>query len=187
MLSSRTRAMWMGSTQQPAYVVKRVELCVADDGSASAHIAHCAQFVIGSAFCACSADRAAPLLPLSPHPLAPSTLSSLLSHPIPPPSTPHPRTTQKKRVGRGPGSGRGKTAGRGMNGQKARSGRNFYTGFEGGQTPLYIRMPKVGHNNGLRKPLDKVNVDKIESYVHQGKIDNTQTINLKRLYDSGEW
>ena len=88
-----------------------------------------------------------------------------------------------KRKARGIGGKGGKTAGRGTKGQRARN--TVPIGFEGGQTPLYIRMPKVGRNNGLAKPLDTVNLDKIESYVHQGKIDNTQTIKIKDLFDSG--
>lgn len=72
-----------------------------------------------------------------------------------------------------------------MNGQRARSGRNFYTGFEGGQTPLYIRMPKRGATNSLAKPLEALNLGKLESFIHSGKIDNTQPITLKTLHDAG--
>ena len=115
MLSSRTRAMWMGSTQQPAYVVKRVEPCVADDGSASAHIAHYAQFVIGSAFCACSADRASTLLPLRCHlirsPPLPSPLSSHTQYPRPQRRTLAPHRRNAWAEGRGRGGGRRRGAG----------------------------------------------------------------------------
>ena len=58
-----------------------------------------------------------------------------------------PETKARKRVGRGPGSGTGKTAGRGQNGQKSRSGVSISAWFEGGQTPLYRRVPKRGFNN----------------------------------------
>ena len=58
-----------------------------------------------------------------------------------------PETKARKRVGRGPGSGMGKTATRGENGQKSRSGASISAWFEGGQTPLYRRVPKRGFNN----------------------------------------
>ena len=66
---------------------------------------------------------------------------------------------RKKRVGRGPGSGLGKTAGRGQKGQKSRSGYSKKRGFEGGQMPLQRRLPKIGFNSKVEKPL-AINVDK---------------------------
>ena len=59
--------------------------------------------------------------------------------------------SKRKRVGRGPGSGLGKTSGRGENGQKSRSGYSHKAGFEGGQLPLYRRLPKRGFSNALFK------------------------------------
>jgi large subunit ribosomal protein L15 len=65
------------------------------------------------------------------------------------------------RVGRGPGSGKGKTAGRGVKGQKARSGVAI-AGFEGGQMPLHMRMPKRGFNNPFRLDFAEVNLWRLE-------------------------
>ena len=74
-------------------------------------------------------------------------------------------THSRKRVGRGPGSGRGTTAGRGMNGQKSRAGGGVKVGFEGGQTPLYRRLPqKKGFNNINRKEFVVVNVNELEIF-----------------------
>ncbi|MBI2821647.1 MAG: 50S ribosomal protein L15, partial [Acidobacteria bacterium] len=64
----------------------------------------------------------------------------------------------RKRVGRGPGSGWGKTAGRGSKGQKSRSGYSHRAGFEGGQMPLYRRLPKRGFKNIFRKHYAEVNL-----------------------------
>ncbi|MEO1942477.1 MAG: 50S ribosomal protein L15 [Campylobacterales bacterium] len=69
-------------------------------------------------------------------------------------------THNRKRVGRGQGSGYGKTAGRGQKGQKARSGYSVKRGFEGGQTPLQRRLPKVGFKSRREKP-QAINVDRI--------------------------
>ena len=68
-------------------------------------------------------------------------------------------TRERKRVGRGQGSGTGKTAGRGQNGQKSRSGYSRKRGFEGGQQPLYKRLPKIGFVSRVEKPY-AINVDK---------------------------
>lgn len=73
-----------------------------------------------------------------------------------------------KRVGRGPGSGTGKTSGKGHKGQKARSGYAHARGFEGGQMPLYRRMPKRGFNHQDRFPLAIVNVDVLEREFEAG-------------------
>jgi large subunit ribosomal protein L15 len=73
-------------------------------------------------------------------------------------------TKQRKRVGRGTGSGLGKTAGRGMNGQNARSGGGVRPGFEGGQMPLFRRIPKRGFNNIFKKEWSIVNVDALNQF-----------------------
>ena len=78
------------------------------------------------------------------------------------------------RVGRGPGSGKGKTAGRGVKGQKARSGVAI-AGFEGGQMPLHMRMPKRGFNNPFAKDLAEVNLWRLEQAIAAGKLDAKQT------------
>jgi large subunit ribosomal protein L15 len=72
---------------------------------------------------------------------------------------------ERKRVGRGPGSGLGKTAGRGEKGQKSRSGFSQRPGFEGGQMPLYRRVPKRGFNNArFRREYAAVNLEKLELF-----------------------
>ncbi|HEY3130100.1 MAG TPA: 50S ribosomal protein L15 [Acidobacteriota bacterium] len=70
----------------------------------------------------------------------------------------------RKRVGRGPGSGLGKTAGRGSKGQKSRSGYRHRPGFEGGQMPLYRRLPKRGFKNVFRKEYAEVNLSLLNSF-----------------------
>ena len=77
---------------------------------------------------------------------------------------------KKKRIGRGPGSGKGKTGGRGMKGQKSRSGVAI-NGYEGGQMPLYQRLPKRGFNNPNRKSYSIVNLSLIEKFIDAGKLD----------------
>ena len=89
-----------------------------------------------------------------------------------------------KRVGRGIGSGTGKTSGRGQNGQKSRSGVSLL-GFEGGQMPLYRRLPKRGFNNPFSKQYAEVNVGELQRAVDAGKIDAKQSITDKVLVDSG--
>jgi large subunit ribosomal protein L15 len=71
-------------------------------------------------------------------------------------------TRNRKRVGRGQGSGTGKTAGRGNKGQKSRSGYSRKRGFEGGQMPLYKRLPKIGFTSKVEKPY-VINVEKIKA------------------------
>ena len=78
-------------------------------------------------------------------------------------------TRKRKRVGRGPGSGKGKTAGRGMNGQKSRSGVAL-RGYEGGQMPLYQRLPKRGFNKPNRKKYAVVNLGAIQKFIDAGKL-----------------
>ena len=78
-------------------------------------------------------------------------------------------TKNRKRVGRGQGSGTGKTAGRGNKGQKARSGYSKKRGFEGGQMPLYKRLPKIGFTSKLIKPY-VINVEKIKAVAELSEI-----------------
>lgn len=77
---------------------------------------------------------------------------------------------KRMRVGRGPGSGKGKTAGRGVKGQKSRSGVAI-GGFEGGQMPLYMRMPKRGFNNPNALKLAEVNLWRLQEAIDAGKLD----------------
>src|SRR6195952_5918129 len=76
----------------------------------------------------------------------------------------------RMRVGRGIGSGKGKTAGRGQKGQKSREGVSI-NGFEGGQMPLHMRIPKRGFNNIFAKDHAEVNLGQIQKLVEAGKID----------------
>ena len=76
---------------------------------------------------------------------------------------------KSKRVGRGPGSGKGKTAGRGIKGQKSRSGVAI-NGYEGGQMPLYQRLPKRGFNKPNRKQYAVVNLGLIQKFIDEGKL-----------------
>ena len=83
-------------------------------------------------------------------------------------------TKTKKRIGRGPGSGKGKTAGRGLKGQKSRSGVAI-KGYEGGQMPLYQRLPKRGFNKPNRKAYAVVNLGIIQKFIDSGKLANEIT------------
>ena len=90
-----------------------------------------------------------------------------------------------KRVGRGEGSGVGKTCGRGVKGQKARSGVAI-NGFEGGQNPLYMRMPKRGFNNkNFKTVFGEVGLSDLQAAVDAKKIDAKKEINLEVLQDAG--
>jgi len=93
-------------------------------------------------------------------------------------------TKNRMRVGRGPGSGKGKTAGRGVKGQKARSGVAI-TGFEGGQMPLHMRMPKRGFNNPFAKEFAEVNLWRIEQAIAAGKLDAKAAIDADALVKAG--
>jgi large subunit ribosomal protein L15 len=93
-------------------------------------------------------------------------------------------THSKKRIGRGPGSGKGKTAGRGIKGQKSRSGVSI-NGYEGGQMPLYQRLPKRGFNKPNRKQWAVVNLGLIQKFIDAGKIDATAPISQEVLVASG--
>jgi len=94
------------------------------------------------------------------------------------------KVTQKRmRVGRGIGSGKGKTSGRGVKGQKSRSGVAIKS-FEGGQMPLYRRLPKRGFNQFGRINIAIMNLEKIQSFIDQNTISSGDTINtvlLKKL------
>ena len=89
-------------------------------------------------------------------------------------------TKPKMRVGRGIGSGKGKTSGRGIKGQKSRSGVAIKS-FEGGQMPLYRRLPKRGFNPINRSLIAIMNLEKIQSFIDQKKININETINTKLL------
>ena len=90
----------------------------------------------------------------------------------------------RKRVGRGIGSGKGKTAGRGHKGQKARSGVATRA-FEGGQMPIYRRLPKRGFKNPFRKVYVPVNLDRLQAAVDAGRLDPAQPVNLQALQGAG--
>ncbi len=91
---------------------------------------------------------------------------------------------KRKRVGRGPGSGMGKTAGRGIKGQKSRSGVAI-NGYEGGQMPLYQRLPKRGFNKPNRKSFAVVNLGLIQKFIDAGKLDAKSAITEETLVASG--
>ncbi|MGA0346483.1 MAG: 50S ribosomal protein L15 [Alphaproteobacteria bacterium] len=90
----------------------------------------------------------------------------------------------KKRVGRGPSSGLGKTAGKGQKGQKSRSGVAL-AGFEGGQMPLYRRLPKRGFTNIFRKRYREINLNRVQSAIEAGKIDVSKPIDLSVMQSAG--
>ncbi len=79
-------------------------------------------------------------------------------------------TPKRTRVGRGPGSGKGKMGGRGIKGQKSRSGVSI-NGYEGGQMPLYQRLPKRGFNKPNRKEYAVINLGLIQKFIDAGKLD----------------
>src|SRR6476619_5580011 len=93
-------------------------------------------------------------------------------------------TKERMRVGRGIGSGKGKTAGRGVKGQKSRTGVSI-AGFEGGQMPLHMRMPKRGFNNPFAKEFAEVNLWRIEQAIAAGKLDAGQPIDADTLDKAG--
>ena len=94
------------------------------------------------------------------------------------------RINKKKiRVGRGIGSGKGKTSGRGVKGQKSRSGVAIKS-FEGGQMPLYRRLPKRGFNSFIKQDIAILNLEKIQFYINKKSIKTTEILNsdlLKKL------
>jgi len=88
--------------------------------------------------------------------------------------------SKKIRVGRGIGSGKGKTCGRGVKGQKSRSGVAIKS-FEGGQMPLFRRLPKRGFNPIKKEKIAKLNLNKIQSMIDKKIISQTNTLNLENL------
>ena len=93
-------------------------------------------------------------------------------------------TKNRKRVGRGIGSGSGKTGGRGVKGQKARSGVAI-NGFEGGQMPIYRRLPKRGFNNIFRADYVVVSLGRIQAAVDAKKLDGKKTVDAAALKAAG--
>ena len=91
---------------------------------------------------------------------------------------------ERIRVGRGIGSGKGKTGGRGVKGQTSRTGVAI-NGFEGGQMPIYRRLPKRGFNNIFRLDYSEVNLDRLQAAVDSGKLDAKATVNAEALVKAG--
>ncbi len=93
-------------------------------------------------------------------------------------------TKNRMRVGRGPGSGKGKTSGRGVKGQKSRTGVSLL-GFEGGQMPLYMRMPKRGFNNPFALKFAEVNLWRLQDAIDAGKLDAKAPVDAAALVKAG--
>jgi len=93
-------------------------------------------------------------------------------------------TKARKRVGRGIGSGIGKTAGRGVKGQKSRSGISI-NGFEGGQMPIYRRLPKRGFNNIFAINFNTVSLGRIQAAIDAGKLDSGKVMTVEVLKAAG--
>jgi len=93
-------------------------------------------------------------------------------------------TKLRTRVGRGIGSGKGKTGGRGVKGQKSRSGVSI-KGFEGGQMPLHMRLPKRGFNKPNRKAWAEINIGRLQKVIDAGKIDAKKPIDAQILIEAG--
>ena len=91
---------------------------------------------------------------------------------------------KSKRLGRGIGSGKGKTSGKGVKGQKAREGVAL-NGFEGGQLPIYRRLPKRGFHNLFRKEYAPVNIGTLDAAIAAGKLDGSQPITEAALIGAG--
>ena len=91
---------------------------------------------------------------------------------------------KSKRLGRGIGSGKGKTSGKGVKGQKAREGVAL-NGFEGGQLPIYRRLPKRGFHNHFRKEYAPVNLGVLDAAIAAGKVDGAQPITEAVLIKAG--
>ena len=91
---------------------------------------------------------------------------------------------KSKRLGRGIGSGKGKTSGKGVKGQKARAGVAI-NGFEGGQMPIYRRLPKRGFHNLFRKEYAPINLGTLEAAIEAGKLDAGQEITEDSLRAAG--
>ncbi|WP_299438004.1 50S ribosomal protein L15 [uncultured Rhodospira sp.] len=94
-------------------------------------------------------------------------------------------TKTRKRIGRGIGSGTGKTSGKGQKGQKSRTGVSI-KGFEGGQMPLYRRLPKRGFTNArFKKTFSEVNLGRLQKAIDAGKLDASQPIDEAKLVEAG--
>ena len=91
--------------------------------------------------------------------------------------------TKKIRVGRGIGSGKGKTSGRGVKGQKSRSGVAIKS-FEGGQMPLYRRLPKRGFNSISKNKIGKLNLGDLQLLIESKRIKSSEKIDIKYLHSS---
>ena len=91
-----------------------------------------------------------------------------------------PVKTKKIRVGRGIGSGKGKTSGRGVKGQKSRSGVAIKS-FEGGQMPLYRRLPKRGFNPIKKEKIAKINLNKIQDLIDKKILNSEEILNIELL------
>jgi len=100
-------------------------------------------------------------------------------------SLPKIKRNSKIRVGRGIGSSKGKTSGRGVKGQKARTGHHSVKGFEGGQTPVHMRLPKRGFVNNLRKEIEVVNIRDLVNLIENKKINLQSEINKEQLENLG--
>ena len=94
--------------------------------------------------------------------------------------------TKKIRRGRGIGSGKGKTSGRGHKGQKARSGIAIKS-FEGGQMPLYRRLPKRGFNSIKKNNIATINLQQLQEFISKGKLNTKILINLNELKKIRFW
>ena len=90
---------------------------------------------------------------------------------------------KKIRVGRGIGSGKGKTSGRGVKGQKSRSGVAIKS-FEGGQMPLYRRLPKRGFNSFNKSKIGKLNLGDLQQFIESKRIKSSEKIDIKYLHSS---
>lgn len=93
-------------------------------------------------------------------------------------------TKNRLRIGRGIGSGKGKTGGRGVKGQKSRSGVAI-NGYEGGQMPLHMRLPKRGFNNPWAKKFNAVRLDRVQQAIDEKRLDHKGVIDAKALIAAG--
>jgi large subunit ribosomal protein L15 len=100
-------------------------------------------------------------------------------------SLPKIKRNSKIRVGRGIGSSKGKTSGRGVKGQKARTGHHSVKGFEGGQTPIHMRLPKRGFVNNLRKEIEVVNIRDLVNLIDNKKINLQSEVTKEQLENFG--
>lgn len=92
---------------------------------------------------------------------------------------------QRTRIGRGIGSGKGKTGGRGVKGQKSRSGVSGIRAYEGGQMPLYMRLPKRGFNKPNALKFAEVNIGRLQTAIDAGKLDAGKKIDAAALVEAG--